>query len=419
MSMNTTILERALERAVQPGPERLLAGVAVAAATSQPEAGNARLADYFTACGTVQLDPASPPVTTKTTMWIASCTKLVTTIAAMQCVERGLFSLDNAAHVDRLVPEWQHPSILTGFDDDGAPLLQPARRKITLRHLLTHTSGIAYDVFVPNLMQWRQIRGQGSLTMQAPIPERYAIPLVGEPGSVWQYGGGLDVAGLMVARANNCTLEQYMRTNIFDVLGMNDTSFLISHNGIGDSLMPIVTRATPDAPLTEGIADDAPFRPTLDPKDHFGGLGLFSNVEDFLKLLKAVLLNDGSLLKPATVDEMFKPCISKESQASLDAVLAFPPVAAMMIPGEAPVGTPGANSWSFGLGGIIALKDEERRRKKGYMRWGGAPNLQWWIDREGGTCGVWATQLFPMGEDKHMSLTRDFVDAVLEKYAAK
>jgi CubicO group peptidase (beta-lactamase class C family) len=115
-------------------------------------------------------------------MWIASCSKLVTTIAALQCVERGLFTLDDPTAVDRLLPEWKDPEILTGFTEDGKPILQPAKEKITLRKLLTHTSGVAYDMMHPMLIQWRQSRGEKPLAVRTPVTEGYKHPLVFEPG---------------------------------------------------------------------------------------------------------------------------------------------------------------------------------------------------------------------------------------------
>ena len=118
-----------------------------------------------------QLDPASPPVSTNTVMWLASCSKLVTTIAALQCVGRGLFDLHSPADVERLLPEWSNLQILTGFED-GRPQLQTAKEKITLARFLTHTSGLTYD-FYPPLSEWRLSRGEAPLTMRAPITEAF------------------------------------------------------------------------------------------------------------------------------------------------------------------------------------------------------------------------------------------------------
>jgi CubicO group peptidase (beta-lactamase class C family) len=360
----------------------------------------------------LQLDPTSPPVSTKTTVWLASCTKLVTAIAALQCVERGLFSLDEPTDTDRLLPEWNNPTILTGWDDDG-PILRLAKEKITLRGLLTHTSGVGYDFLSPDLMKWRQHRNEQALFMRAPITECLTTPLLFEPGSGFAYGGGLELAGLMVARANNCTLEAYMRRYIFDVLGMDKTSFYVKHNNIEQDLMPMTTRPTPDAPLIPGDSSNIPLVLPLDPVDEFGGAGLFSNTEDYLALMKSLLRNDGKLLKAETIDLLFTPCILPAAQESLDLTLSDAHLAAIMIPGDAPMGTPGARKWSHALGGLVALEDDgDEGLKAGTLRWGGAPNLKWWIDRKGGTCGIFATQLWPTGELRHAYLGKMFERAV-------
>lgn len=341
-------------------------------------------------------------------MWIASCTKLVTTVAALQCVERGLFALDSSADVDRLLPEWRDSQILTGFQE-GKPILQDAKEKITLRMLLTHTSGLAYD-FHPALFAWRQSRGEGPQAMRGPIAESFTHPLIFEPGMGFAYGPGLDLAGLMVARVNNCTLEQYMRRHLFDVLGMHDTSFRpLEHNNMAARLMPLVTRTSPDQSLSDNIDPSSPFKVLpLGPTDEFGGAGLFSTAEDYLELLKSLLHDDGKLLSPDMVNLMFTESISASSRNSLHELLSVPASAAHLIPGEHVVGSEGSGEWSIGLGGLLGLTDKAGVLKSPWLQGGGAPNLKWWIDRRGGTCGVFATQLSPPGEAKHQILTHRF-----------
>lgn len=338
-------------------------------------------------------------------------------MAALQCVERGLFTLDDPDDVHRLLPEWRDPKILSGWTDDDEPILIPAKEKITLRLLLTHTSGIGYDFISPDLMKWRKKRGEGILTMRVPNTEAFTTPLLFEPGSGFAYGGGIDVAGLMIARAENSTLEHYMRRNIFDVLGMDNTSFNLKHRSIGDHLMPMTTRPTPDEVLVDGYASDPLLKQPLEPKDEYGGGGLFSNTEEYLELLKSLLRNDGKLLKPENIDLVFNPCISPSAQESLNKMLSIPPAAAIMIPGEPVVGIPGAGEWSFALGGIVALnEDKQSGLKAGTIQWGGVPNMRWWIDRHGGTCGFFATQLFPPGEAKHTFLLKMFQREVVTMY---
>jgi len=93
-----------------------------------------------------------------TTFWIASCTKLLTTVAALQCVEKGLLSLDT--DVSDILHEWKTSEILTGFDESGEPQLSKATNTITLRQLLTHSSGMGYDFLSPELAKWRRWRGE-------------------------------------------------------------------------------------------------------------------------------------------------------------------------------------------------------------------------------------------------------------------
>lgn len=227
-------------------------------------------------------------------MWVASCVELATTIAVLQYVERGLFALNSIADVERLLPEWAKLEVLS-ISEDGSPILTPAKEKITLRHLLTHTSGLIYD-FMPPLLQLRQSRGEEWQSMCSPIAECFVHPLIFEPGSAFAYGPGLDVAGLMVARANNCSLESYMRRNIPDVLGMHDTSFGVSCDRLRERLMPMSIRPSPDATLMDGNPSNAILKQAVDAKDDYGGAGFFSTAADYLKLLKSILRNDGKIL---------------------------------------------------------------------------------------------------------------------------
>ena len=85
--------------------------------------------------------------------------------------------------------------------------------------------------------------------------------------------------------------------------------------------------------------------------------------------------------------------------------------------GEPMVGTPGAGEWTHGIGGLIGLQKGETRMEPGLLRWGGAPNLKWWIDRKGGTCGIFATQLYPAGELKHAFLGKMFQEEMAAHFS--
>ena len=109
------------------------------------------------------MDPNSPlidkPFTMDSTMWIASCTKLMTAISVMQCVEKGLLDLD--ADVSTILPEWKEAPLLKGFEEEtGKPIIGTAKNKITLKRLLTHSTGLGYIQFDPRLQQWAKAEGR-------------------------------------------------------------------------------------------------------------------------------------------------------------------------------------------------------------------------------------------------------------------
>ena len=160
-------------------------------------------------------------LTPDTIFYIASCTKPVTSIAVLQLVERGLVSLDEP--VGGLIPALADPEVLTGFDAAGAPITRPARSKITLRHLLTHTSGLAYDFTSVELTRYLSSKG---LDFRQPEPP--PIPLVFDPGGGWIYGVGIDWVGRLIEAVTGQGLEVYCAANIFEPLDMHDTTFFPS-----------------------------------------------------------------------------------------------------------------------------------------------------------------------------------------------
>lgn len=117
---------------------------------------------YEKTFGTQSVDPKSPlidkPFGMDTTMWIASCTKLLTAVSVMQCVEKGLLDLD--ADVSTILPEWKDAPLLKGFEEGtGKPIIESAKHKITLKRLLTHSTGLGYATFDPKLQQWAKHEG--------------------------------------------------------------------------------------------------------------------------------------------------------------------------------------------------------------------------------------------------------------------
>ncbi|RAL61708.1 hypothetical protein DID88_002776 [Monilinia fructigena] len=373
---------------------------------------------YAKAFGSQTLDEPSAPMNLDSVMWFASCTKLFTTIAAMQCVERGLLSLDG--DICEVLPEFKGIQILTGFDKESEkPVLIDNHKTITLRHLLTHSSGLAYDFFDPLLSRYQEyIKKSPSKSMdrQSLTKDLFKFPLLFAPGESWIYGVGIYWAGQMVERVNNnISLEEYFRKNVWGPLGIENITFHpVQHPDILSKLIAMSTRegrvnqygttANPEgkAKYTSKVIFDP------GTQDCHGGAGTFGSPIDYFKCLQSICANDGKLLKSETIDEMFRPQLSETSRKGLMKTLSTPEVNNAM--GAFPMGLEA----DWGLGGIMNLEDIGGR-SKGSIAWGGYPNLHWWIDRISGVCGMWGSQLEPPGDPKMNRLFHTFEEEIYRR----
>src|ERR1700742_4068259 len=164
------------------------------------------------------------PMTTDSVFWIASMTKAVTAAGAMQLVEQGKLSLDEP--IGKLLPDLASPQVLEGFDAKGEPKLRPAKGTITLRHLMTHTAGFAYDMWNGDMVKYLEKTGTpGIITCQNAALK---TPIMSDPGTRWEYGTNIDFVGKAVEAASGKKLDAYLRDHMFKPLGMNDTGFKIS-----------------------------------------------------------------------------------------------------------------------------------------------------------------------------------------------
>src|SRR5712671_4559732 len=206
-------IDAALSRAVEAGE---VPGVVALAATENGVM-------YEGAFGLRDL-AGGPAMTLDTVFRIASMTKAVTSLAAMQLVEQDELQLEEP--IGSVLPELASPQVLEGFDASGAPRLRPARRPITLRHLLTHTAGFGYEFWNPQLMRYVDVTGVPSLRTGKLAALR--MPLVFDPGERWEYGINTDWVGRIVEAASGQSLDAYFRERIFAPLGMRDTGFSLS-----------------------------------------------------------------------------------------------------------------------------------------------------------------------------------------------
>jgi methyl acetate hydrolase len=333
---------------------------------------------------------AAPKMSPDTMFRIASMVKLLTSVAAMQLVERDRLRLDEPA--ERVDPELAPPPVLTGFDDKGAPQLRPAQRPLTLRNLLTHTSGYTYPLWDADVVRYLKC-----CKTNRKLPPR---PLTFDPDAKWAYGGSIDKVGRLVAIASGMPLDRYIKENITGPLGMHDTVVNLTAN-----------QRAREAGVHRRNADgtfklEPPEKPTIT-TTFLGGGGIYSTAPDYLTLLQA-LLNGGSLrgatiLKPETVALMsenqigdLEAGIMKTTNPALSSDVDF-------FPGV-------RKRWGFGH--MITLDGVKDGRKAGSLTWAGLLNTYYWIDPASGVAGVIMMQMLPFADTRALKVYHAFEHGV-------
>ncbi|KFY99116.1 hypothetical protein V498_01012 [Pseudogymnoascus sp. VKM F-4517 (FW-2822)] len=355
------------------------------------------------------LKSAGEKIDVNDTFIMASCTKLMTSIAALQCVERGQIQLDH--DVSTVLTELKDIQILTGFKKGTKePTFKLAKNKITLRHLLTHSSGIGYYGMNPILTRlYRTLGAKAAGGAGDPIIKRITVPLLFEPGTSWEYGLGLDWVGVLVMRLTNMSLEAYMQKNIWDPLGIKNITF---HQELKPEvrrrLVKMAKRGSSrgvwSLPSTGGEklewTDDSLYE---DPcADEFGGGGAIGSAVEYLKILTSICASDGKLLTGKMVDEMFTPQLPAGPQRAL--TIYNDALADAKTFTSRKAGT----KLNHGLGGLLVLSDDETGLKSGTMTWSGLPNLLWSIDRRSGLSLFYAGNLIPFGDFKSHKMQQLF-----------
>jgi methyl acetate hydrolase len=342
-------------------------------------------------------DPASGATMDFDTVFqIASMTKAVTSVAAMQLVERGLLSLD--APIGDVLPELANAQVIDGFGDDDAPILRPAARPITLRHLLTHTSGLGYD-----FMSETMFRARGPAGPPAPGTLATIIsPLLFDPGERWEYGVSIDWVGRAVEAVSGRSLQDYMAASIFAPLGMTDTNFL-------PTALQTSRRATLLSRQDDGSLVPFPIEFGGGPEGEFqaGGAGLYSTAGDYLRFCR-MILNSGSLdgatiLTPETVAEMSKNQIGDIPAGKMDSIVPQFAHANEMFPDM-------HKGW--GLGFLINPEPGPDGRAAGSLAWAGIANSYYWIDPANDVAAVIMMQFLPFADPAAWEVLGAFEQAV-------
>jgi CubicO group peptidase (beta-lactamase class C family) len=337
------------------------------------------------------------------TFFVASCTKLITAIAALQIVERGLITLDES--IDQYLPELASQPVV---ETNGSEIkLRPATKSITLRQLITHSSGATYDWLSPKLHAWRASRGEAPvLVSDGDVAKGYAYPRTFEAGEGWEYSGGFDWASLLVARLTNMSFEDYVETNIAKPLNVTSFTWHLNRKpDVKEKLMRMSTRQN-DGALEDG---PTPFWPD-DPVAEGGGAGMYANVHDYTRVLSDLLKPLPTLLSKSMVDAMFSPQFSEGSLAAkglvANAEIAYTCTLDASMEGVKP---------NMGLGSLLLMEDVNREnyfKPKGTLSWSGLPNLQWSVNRERGLALFFATQVLPWADRKTFDLVARFETAV-------
>lgn len=337
-------------------------------------------------------------VTPGTEFAIMSMTKIVASVAALQLTEDGLLDLD--APVDSYRPEFAEVQVLEGWDGQQ-PRLRAPRSRATVRHLITHTSGLSYWFWDADLVKYEQVTGIRNV-----VPGRadaFRAPMVADPGSRFVYGINTDWLGRVVEAVTGKGLDVVVKEGITGPLGMDSTSFVLppeqaatrtpvhvkGEGGAWSEIGDVVNRADPDW--------------------WSGGHGLYSTPRDYIRFERALLrggeLDGVRILSGKTVEEAFRNQIGE-----LD------------FPAEIPSGDPAASGplnlgpgykWGYGL--LLNTADIPGRRRAGTGAWAGLFNTHFWIDRTAGICASIYSNSLPFVTPEALQLYLDYETAL---YAA-
>lgn len=331
---------------------------------------------------------------------IASMTKPIVTVAALTLLEQGKLNLDDP--ISKYIPEFKNPKVLATFNaKDTSYTTVDAKEPITIRNLMTHTSGIGYGFADPRMAMIYAKNGIPDLAVADSVfigdkmKKLAALPLGVQPNSFFYYGLSIDMLGYIVEIVSGKKLDAYLKETIFDPLKMENTFFFIpTEKASSLSVMYAETK--------EGRLERLPVLskgynvnyPITGAKTYFsGGSGLSSNIEDYAKFLQMILsqgsLGNKQILRPETVQLMTTNQI----------------------------GNLNVGKNKFGLGFEIAsAQGLANGSKVGKLSWGGAFNTTFWIDPERKSIAVLMTQVYPAVHKKELfSQFEKLVNEALDK----
>ncbi|TMJ79386.1 MAG: beta-lactamase family protein [Alphaproteobacteria bacterium] len=335
-------------------------------------------------------------MTADSVFWIASMTKAITAAGAMQLVEQGKLSLD--APIGKVLPDLAAPQVFEGFDSNGEPNLRPAKCEITLRHLMTHTAGFAYDLWNGDMVRYLEKTGLPGITSCK--NDALKTPLMTDPGTRWEYGINIDFVGKAIEAVSGKRLDSYLRDHLLTPLGMTDTSFRIGE-AQRQRLVAMHARAE------DGSLAPTPFELDQDPEFHMGGGGLYGTAGDYIKFTQMILnkgrANGTEVLKPETVTMMAQNHIGQLNMTRMTSAVAFATNDVNLYPDM-------EKKW--GLSFLINTARTPEGRSPGSLAWAGLANTYFWIDPSRDVAGVILMQVLPFVDQKCLEAFAGFESGV-------
>lgn len=325
------------------------------------------------------------PMTEDSILRIYSMTKPITSLAMMTLHERGLFSLDDPVH--RFIPAWRNLGV---WSAGSFPLFatEPASRPMTIRDLFMHTSGLTYDFLRASNIDYAYRKLQvgnprPGYTLQDMIDQLATLPLEFSPGERWNYSVATDVLGYLVEVISGQSLPDYLRTVIFEPLGMHDTSFDVEPGKL-DRFASCYERNLNKEMVLNDDGQDSHFAKR---SFYSGGGGLLSTVGDYYRFCQ-MLLNGGSLdgkriIGPRTLAFMTRNHLPGGADMSAFATGGFSESAYEGV--------------GFGLGFATKVDPVSNGYpgSTGSFFWGGLASTLFWVDPEEELVVVFMTQLMP------------------------
>lgn len=317
------------------------------------------------------------PMSADTVFWLASMTKLVTSIVALRLIEAGDLALDQP--IADLRPDFADIPVLDGYDQAGKARIRAATDKPTIRHLMTHTSGLGYAFMDPVLGRYLEESGADPALGHL-LPRRF------DAGAGWLYGANTDWLGAAIEAVTGKGLDAVFEERIFAPLAMTDTTFAPSPG-------QLARKAQIHARLPDGSLAPTEFAMPAPPYFSMGGGGLYGTAPDYMKLLAAIL--DGAILSAASRAGLFANAVGGLDAGCIVSSNArftndFDP-----LPGH-------AKRWSLGL--LLNPDPVPGRRAADSGAWAGLGNTYFWLDPTTRVAGVLLTQILPFADPDALAL---------------